>query len=98
MDTTTQPDSDAPLAEGISGDLFFVLHASPHGGVEVMAYQFRKTPATASRGGAPVSEGIALGGCAWCGKLRNGKWSGLIGLPNDRVLARAAAWIAKSTT
>lgn len=95
MDAT--PDPDAPVAEGISGDLYFVCHRALCGAFDVMAYQFRKAPAGVTRKGAPVTEGIDLGACVWCGRLRNGKWSGLVGAPNDRVLAMAAAWVAKST-
>lgn len=90
-------DASPPVAEGIVGDLYFVAYAAIDGAVDILAHRFRRVPAMVTRKGAPVTEGVDLGACAWCGRLRVGKWSGVIGTPNDRVLAMAAAWIAKAT-
>ena len=90
-------DAAPPVAEGPVGDLYFVAYAAIDGAHDVLAHRFRRVPAMVTPKGAPVTAGIDLGACVWCGRLRAGKWSGLVGAPNDRVLAMAAAWVAKST-
>jgi len=88
---------DLPIAEGISGDTFLVAYRERCDGVSVMAYTYRRAPEQKTRGGSTVEGGIALGECLWTGCLRDGKWSGLIGRPNAKVLAMAQAWVKKST-
>lgn len=43
----------------------------------------------------PITAGIDLGACAWCGRLHAGAWVSTVGEPGARVLAMAAAWVAR---
>ena len=71
-----------PRAEGAHDGLWLVAYAAPCGALDVMAYRYR-------RDGAAVD----LGACAWCGRVRDGRWSGVVGEPRASVLASAWRWV-----
>ena len=75
----------APVAEGAHDGLWLVAYAASCGGLDVMAYRYR-------RDGAAVD----LGACAWCGRVRDGRWSGVVGEPRASVLASAWRWVQAS--
>jgi len=75
----------APVAEGAHDGLWLVAYAASCGGLDVMAYRYR-------RDGAAVD----LGACVWCGRVREGRWSGVIGEPRASVLASAWRWVQAS--
>lgn len=54
-------------AEVASPAFVAVERISPRGGLDVMAYRYR-------RDGAAVD----LGACVWCGRVREGRWSGVV--------------------
>ncbi len=83
-----------PIAEAAVGDQWLIAHATPNG-VDVLAYRYRKTPEQRTKGGATIAAGIALGACVWCGRVRRGEWSGLVGEPRPDVLARAWRFVEK---
>ena len=84
-----------PLAEGAMGDLWLVAYATADGAVDVLAYRYRRTPAQVLPKGAPIAAGIALGACAWSGRLRGDTWLSTVGEPNERLSKGAAAWLAR---
>ena len=84
-----------PLAEGAMGDLWLVAYATTDGAVDVLAYRYRRTPAQVLPKGAPIAAGIALGACAWSGRLRGDMWLSTVGEPNERLLKSTATWLAR---
>jgi hypothetical protein len=48
--------------------------------------------------GAPIAAGIALGACAWSGRLRGDTWLSTTGEPNERLLKGAATWLAREVS
>jgi len=76
---------DAPVAEGAHDGLWLVAYVDPCDSIDVMAYRYR-------RDGAAVD----LGACAWCGRVRDGRWSGVVGEPRASVLASAWRWVQAS--
>ena len=76
---------DAPIAEDAHNGLWLVAYVAPCGGLDVMAYRYR-------RDGSAVDHGA----CVWCGRVRDGRWSGVVGEPRASVLASAWSWCQAS--
>lgn len=91
-------DVDAPQAEGAHDGLWLVCCAAPCGGLDVMAYRYHRAPQSRSEGGATITAGVALGACVWCGRVRDGRWSGVVGEPRASVLASAWRWVQASAS
>lgn len=88
--------ADRPIAEGAHDGLWFVAYAAPCGGVDVLAHRFRRVPQTTTATGATIAAGVDLGACVWCGRVREGRWSGVVGEPPREALARAWQWVQAS--
>ncbi len=80
----------APIAEGAHDGMWLVAYAASCGGVDVLAHRFRRT---SERRGDVTVTGVDLGACVWCGRVRDGRWSGVIGEPRASALASAWRWV-----
>ncbi len=89
---------DHPVAEGARDGLWLVAYAAPCGGLDVMAYRYRRAPQQRTDGGATIAAGVDLGACVWCGRVRDGRWSGVVGEPRASVLASAWRWVHASAS